>query len=50
MFGKYNVFFSKARVSACMYFLVQLFTTGEVITREYSPRGSRGEYLSYSNH
>jgi hypothetical protein len=24
MFGKYNVFFSKARVYACMYFLVLL--------------------------
>jgi hypothetical protein len=26
MFGKYNGFVSKARVSACMYFLVNIHT------------------------
>jgi hypothetical protein len=26
MFGKYNGFVSKARVSACMYFLVQVLS------------------------
>jgi hypothetical protein len=29
MFGKYNGFVSKARVSACMYFLVLLYALGE---------------------
>jgi hypothetical protein len=30
MFGKYNGFVSKARVSACMYFLVvNVITTGQ---------------------
>jgi hypothetical protein len=32
MFGKYNGFVSKARVSACMYFLVMLVLRAEIVT------------------
>jgi hypothetical protein len=36
MFGKYNGFLSKARVSACMYFLVLLANNyGENETQKY---------------
>ena len=31
MFGKYNGFVSKARVSACMYFLVHIIIVNDVI-------------------
>jgi hypothetical protein len=32
MFGKYNGFVSKARVSACMYFLVMFVLRAEIVT------------------
>jgi hypothetical protein len=35
MFGKYNGFVSKARVSACMYFLVFMSKTSEFSLRSY---------------
>jgi hypothetical protein len=35
MFGKYNGFVSKARVSACIYFLVVIFKQGAHISKEF---------------
>ena len=39
MFGKYNGFVSKARVSACMYFLVNIYKQGR---RNWGGGGRRG--------
>jgi hypothetical protein len=38
MFGKYNGFVSKARVSACMYFLVTLLFQPKTVTRPFLMR------------
>ena len=50
MFGKYNGFVSKARVSACIYFLVYTVNFKELnqLVQKYYPRANGAERRSGS--